>query len=57
MGNPQNRREAILAEHHDLDAKIQALTGNPGSNDLELQALKKRKLKLKDELALLEREA
>lgn len=56
MGNPQNRREAILAEHHDLDAKIQALTGNPGSNDLELQALKKRKLKLKDELALLERE-
>jgi hypothetical protein len=53
-------REALLrrlhelrSEHRDLDTVIARLEGSPG-DQLQTQRLKKRKLKLKDEIAWLE---
>ena len=48
------RLASLRMEHRDLDAAIEALRTNPGSNQLQLARLKKRKLKLKDEIQLLE---
>ena len=44
----------VQQEHRDLDAAISALQHSPGSDLLQVQRLKKRKLKLKDEIAWLE---
>ncbi|KAG0162558.1 hypothetical protein DFQ30_001746, partial [Apophysomyces sp. BC1015] len=41
-------------EHHDLDCLINRVAGVPGMSDLELQRLKKRKLKVKDTMTLLQ---
>ena len=50
--------EASLArlqqEHRDLDAAIEALHGMPGSDLLQLQRLKKRKLVLRDRIRQVE---
>ena len=46
--------ERLRQEHRDLDAAIEALTAVAGSDVLQVQRLKKRKLKLKDEIAWLE---
>ncbi|HKT14872.1 MAG TPA: DUF465 domain-containing protein [Allosphingosinicella sp.] len=40
--------------HRDLDAAIDALRNNPVPDQLQLARLKKRKLRLKDEIAQLE---
>lgn len=40
--------------HRDLDAAIEALCGNPVPDQIQLARLKKRKLRLKDEIAMLE---
>ena len=40
--------------HRDLDAAIEALRNNPVPDQIQLARLKKRKLRLKDEIALLE---
>ena len=40
--------------HRDLDAAIDALRNNPIPDQLQLARLKKRKLRLKDEIAMLE---
>ncbi|HJQ17284.1 MAG TPA: DUF465 domain-containing protein [Allosphingosinicella sp.] len=40
--------------HRDLDAAIEALRNNPVPDQLQLARLKKRKLRLKDEIAQLE---
>ena len=40
--------------HRDLDAAIEALRAMPAPDQLQLARLKKRKLRLKDEIALLE---
>lgn len=45
---------ALRAEHRDLDAMIARLVLDPGNDELELKRLKKRKLHLKDSIALLE---
>ena len=45
---------ALKAEHRDLDATIARLVLDPGNDELELKRLKKRKLHLKDSIALLE---
>ena len=37
-------------EHRDLDAAIEHLAEAPGSDDLQLRRLKKRKLQLKDQI-------
>jgi hypothetical protein len=44
----------LRQEHRDLDSAIEALRINPGSDQLQLARLKKRKLRLKDEIAQLE---
>lgn len=48
------RLEALRVEHRDLDAAIAALAGAPVTDQLQFARLKKRKLRLKDEIALLE---
>ncbi|MEA2993053.1 MAG: hypothetical protein QOD40_1973 [Alphaproteobacteria bacterium] len=41
-------------EHRDLDAAIAALEGSPGSDVLQVQRLKKRKLYLRDRITFIE---
>src|ERR1700759_3241360 len=41
-------------EHRDLDAAIEALHNSPGSDLLQVQRLKKRKLQLRDQIILIE---
>ena len=44
----------LRQEHRDLDAAIEALRATPASDQLQLARLKKRKLRLRDEIALIE---
>jgi hypothetical protein len=44
----------LRQEHRDLDSAIEALRATPASDQLQLARLKKRKLRLRDEIALLE---
>jgi hypothetical protein len=44
----------LRQEHRDLDSAIEALRISPASDQLQLARLKKRKLRLKDEIAQLE---
>ena len=46
------RLEALTYEHRDLDAAIEALRGLAGHDQIQLARLKKRKLRLRDEIAL-----
>ncbi len=46
--------ETLRREHRDLDEAIQALEENPGTDMFTLKRLKKQKLRLKDEIAVLE---
>ncbi|HEX3936338.1 MAG TPA: DUF465 domain-containing protein [Xanthobacteraceae bacterium] len=41
-------------EHRDLDAAIAALQGTPGSDLIQVQRLKKRKLHLRDRITFIE---
>lgn len=45
--------DALVEEHRDLDAAIAALAANPLHDQIQLARLKKRKLRLKDEIAQL----
>lgn len=49
-----SRLVRLRQEHRDLDAAIEALRISPASDQLQLARLKKRKLRLKDEIAQLE---
>jgi hypothetical protein len=54
-GQDTEARLAMLKmEHRDLDAAIEALRAMPALDQLQLARLKKRKLRLKDEIALIE---
>jgi len=44
----------LRQEHRDLDMAIEALRLSPATDQLQLARLKKRKLRLKDEIAQLE---
>jgi hypothetical protein len=44
----------LLQEHRDLDAAIEALQNTPGSDILQIQRLKKRKLYLRDRITFIE---
>lgn len=44
----------LRQEHRDLDAAIEALRQSIGGDQLQLARLKRRKLRLRDEIALLE---
>lgn len=46
--------EALRAEHRDLDAAIAALLTLSGADQIQVARLKKRKLKLRDEIVVLE---
>jgi len=50
----RKRLEMLRIEHRDLDAAIDALTAAGGGDQLQLARLKKRKLRLKDQIALIE---
>jgi hypothetical protein len=43
-------------EHRDLDDVISRLSQSPAQDQLQLQRLKKRKLLIKDQIAMLERQ-
>ena len=45
--------QALRTEHRILDEQIAALTAQPSLNQLELARLKRRKLRLKDQIQLL----
>ena len=49
----KGRIEALQQEHRDLDAAIEALALIAAPNQLQLARLKKRKLRLKDEISQL----
>lgn len=50
----RKRLEILKVEHRDLDAAIDALTLAGANDQLQIARLKKRKLKLKDQIALIE---
>jgi hypothetical protein len=59
MSDEERRElEAILArlrqEHRDLDAAIEALHNAPGTDILQVQRMKKRKLQLRDRIRMVE---
>ncbi|MGI4878684.1 MAG: YdcH family protein, partial [Janthinobacterium lividum] len=48
----QTRLHTLTQEHRDLDAAIDALRGLAGHDQIQLARLKKRKLRLRDEIAV-----
>ena len=50
----RKRLEVLRIEHRDLDAAIDALTGAGAADQLQIARLKKRKLRLKDQIASIE---
>lgn len=48
------RLEMLHEEHRDLDAAIDAIRALPGYDQLQLARMKRRKLRLKDEITLLQ---
>ena len=47
----QARLEALTHEHRDLDVAIEALRTRVGHDQIQLARLKKRKLRLRDDIA------
>jgi len=55
--NEQSLRDQLARlqqEHRDLDAAIEALVASPGSDLIQVQRLKKRKLVLRDKMRRIE---
>jgi hypothetical protein len=50
----QRRIEHLKVEHRDLDAAIDALRAGANPDELQIARLKKRKLRLRDEITALE---
>ncbi len=50
----RKRLEMLRIEHRDLDAAIDALTLAGANDQLQIARLKKRKLKLKDQISIIE---
>jgi hypothetical protein len=50
----EQRLEILRVDHRDLDCAIAALALSPLPDQLQLARLKKRKLRLRDEIAMLE---
>lgn len=48
------RIELLRTEHRDLDSAIDALLDQNSTDQLQIARLKKRKLRLRDEIAMLE---
>ena len=52
----QERIAQLRVEHRDLDQVITRLLADPAHDELQMRRLKRRKLLLKDQIALLERQ-
>jgi hypothetical protein len=52
--NHEERLETLRMEHRDLDEVITKMIKEGDFDDLQLQRMKKRKLHLKDQIAILE---
>ena len=50
----EKRLALLKSEHRDLDAAISALTEAGSTDQLQIARLKKRKLRLKDQIAIIE---
>ncbi len=50
----RKRLELLRIDHRDLDAAIDALTAAGATDQLQIARLKKRKLKLRDQISLIE---
>ncbi len=50
----RKRLEVVRSEHRDLDAAIHALTQSGSTDQLQIARLKKRKLRIRDQIADLE---
>jgi hypothetical protein len=50
----RKRLEILRTEHRDLDAAIDALLAASTTDQLQIARLKKRKLRLKDQISLIE---
>lgn len=50
----RKRLEILKVEHRDLDAAIEALNAAGSGDQLQIARLKKRKLALKDQIAIIE---
>lgn len=50
----RKKLELLKTEHRDLDAAITALTESGSTDQLQIARLKKRKLRLKDQIAIIE---
>jgi hypothetical protein len=50
----RKRLEVLRIEHRDLDAAIEALDAAGSTDQLQIARLKKRKLKLRDQISLIE---
>lgn len=50
----QQRLQALRLEHRDLDQVIERLSSEHGIDQFQLQRMKKRKLHIKDQIAILE---
>jgi len=50
----RKRLTALRIEHRDLDAAIDALSGAGTHDQLQIARLKKRKLRLKDQISIFE---
>ncbi len=53
--NLRARLEELTVEHRDLDDAISRLVDSPQEDELLIRRLKKRKLMLKDRIAIIER--
>ncbi len=49
----QSQLADLEAQHQTIEAEISDMTSHPGSDDLKIHELKRRKLQLKDEIARL----
>jgi hypothetical protein len=49
----KKRLDVLQTEHRDLDAAIDALSGAGATDQLQIARLKKRKLRLKDQIAMI----
>lgn len=53
-GELQNRLDTLRVEHRDLDSAIDSLIASGSNDQLQVARLKKRKLRLKDEIGAIE---
>ncbi|MBL8788995.1 MAG: DUF465 domain-containing protein [Rhizobiales bacterium] len=51
--NPTSSLSELIEQHHALEAELAEAMAHPASSDAEIAAIKRKKLKLKDEIEAL----